>query len=441
MAGPAMMAGGLGLGIYGSMSAEDTPETSEGVTLTGEVSPADRANAALMASKAETAAKQREANNPTALKGSMPSGGMTSKEYDAYLNQALNNRNSSINQGLQGMMRERQRQMDNQYNQVRDAEMARQNALPNPSVYNSDGTVSEGKFNANMGDRVRNTANDNALAWHARQNGIDNFNNKQAGNSNGGYLLNRNMDMGVFRQGQGNASPINVAAQNAGVSGPASGISGPASGNSGPIGEQGEDGSVMGDVGNALMTAGTMSDEALKVAQLAKSQGGVGNALKAIGSGKGNLAGLNAAGGGALLNKGLMYGSAAQGLHGAAEEMFGYGMLGEDATEEGRRANAYGNMQNRLMNKMGLSDQWKQRLSSIANPINRVQGAMDAFVNPFTGGGLDVVRGSMASMFGDDKFAKESGYDMDPFGTGRLMDRAMKTTPSWQRTKYNGQQP
>ena len=203
------------------------------------------------------------------------------------------------------------------------------------------------------------------------------------------------------------------------------------------------------------MTAGAMSDEALKVAQLAKSQGGVGNALKAIGAGKGNLAGANASGAVPFMNKAVQGLSAVQGLHGASKEIFGKGVGdlfeddsrgseafgGNDPTSEGRRANAYGNMQNRLMTKMGLSDQWKQRLSSIAKPINRIQGSIDAFADPFTGGGLDVVRGSMASMFGDDKFARESGYDMDPFGTGRLMNRALKTTPSWQRTKYNGEQP
>ena len=431
--GKGAMIGGVGLGIYGGMSRGDSQSTQEGETLSGEVSPADKANAARLASEAETAAKEKEANNPTSLKGSMPSGGMTAKEYDAYLNQALSNRNSSINQGLQGMMRERQRQMDNQYNQARDAEMARQEAIPAPSVIGPDGRVTEaspfGGYNTpRMGDRVRNTATDNALAWHARQNGIDSNNKYNAGVNSG--QLNAS---GTPTETSGNRTVIDDFMDKINPYQQALNAGGPnASGVSGPVGQQGEQGSVMGDVGNALVTAGTMSDEALRVAQLAKSQGGVGNALKAIGTGKGNLAGANASGAVPIMNKAVQGLSAVQGLHGASKEIFGKGVGdlfeddsrgseafgGNDPTSEGRRANAYGNMQNRLMTKMGLSDQWKQRLSSIAKPINRIQGSIDAFADPFTGGGLDVVRGSMASMFGDDKFARESGYDMDPFGTG-----------------------
>jgi hypothetical protein len=454
------MAGGVGLGIYG-MNRENAPTTAEGVTLTGEVSPADKADAARKAKEAETATQERETNNPTALKGSMPSGGMTAKEYDTYLNQALNNRKSSINQGLQGMMGERQRQMDNDYNRVRDAEMTRQNALPQPSVMRADGSVTEATpadaeyKRSSMGDRVRNTANDNALAWHAKQNGMDVQNNYNSGVQSG--KINAS---GTPTQATGNRTSVDDFMDSLNPYHQALNADG--SGSSGLEGEAGPEGpSALEDASNSLLTAGAMSDEALKVAQLAKSQGGVGKALKAIGSGKGNLAGLNAAGGGAYANKAIQGLSAVQGVHGASKEIFGKGfgdMFGDedpeswssyansafggnDPTSEGRRANAYGNMQNRFMTKMGLSDQWKQRLSSLAKPLNRYAGAMDAFADPFTGGGLDVVRGSMASMFGDDKFAKESGYDMDPYGAGRLMSRAMKTTPSWQKTKYNGQQP
>jgi hypothetical protein len=304
---------------------------------------------------------------------------------------------------------------------------------------------------------VRNTANDNALAGHAKQNGIDQLNANQSQSQSPTAQYG---GLGKYPK-----SPYQVSASQgnpAGISGQRPQIPEEVLGEAGEAGPEGlEAPSALEDASTSLLTAGAMSDEAVKVAQLAKSQGGMGNALKAISAGKGNLAGANAAGAVPLMNRAVIGLGAAQGLHGASKEIFGKGFGdlfgdedpesfsgiansafgGNDPTSEGRRANAYGNMQNRFMTKMGLSDQWKQRLSSMAKPLNRGLGALDAFADPLTGGGLDVVRGNLYSMFGDDKFAKESGYDMDPYGAGRLMSRAMKTTPSWQKTKYNGQQP
>lgn len=456
--GGALTAGGLGYGAYKALSGDGSSQSGTNTNvLSGDASPAEKADAARMAKEAETAAAEKERLNPSKLTGSMPSGGMTSKEYDAYLNQALNNRNSSINQGLQGMMRERQRQMDNDYNRVRDAEMTRQNALPQPSVMNPDGSVREARMGdkeyrqSSMGDRVRNTATDNALAWHSKQNGIDATNNYNAGVQSG--QLNAS---GTPTQESGNRTivddftdALNPYQQALNAGGPLA----KAAGASGAVGSEGD--SIGGDIATAAMNAGMLSDEAMRIAGVVKNEGGIANAAKAIVSGRGNLAGVNASGGGAALNKGIQGLSAVQGLHGASKELFGKGFGdlfeddstasalfgGNDPTSEGRRSNAYGNMQNRLMDRMGMSDKWKSRFNTVLNPINKFQGTMDAFADPFTGGGLDVVRGTMASLMGDDKFARESGYDMDPLGTGRLMNRMLKTTPSWQKTKFNGQLP
>ena len=443
--GGALTAGGLGYGAYNALSGDGSSQSGTDTTvLSGDASPAEKADAARKAKEAETAAAEKERLNPSKLTGSMPSGGMTSKEYDDYLNQALNNRNSSINQGLQGMMRERQRQMDNDYNRVRDAEMTRQNALPQPSVMNPDGSVREARMGdkeyrqSSMGDRVRNTATDNALAWHSRQSAIDNLNTAQAGNAS---IQGSNVqpDSPAGMSGQRPQMP-DSSPEEAGLSG--------------DVGPEVND-DVGGYLANAAMNAGMLADEGMRIAGAVKNQGGIAKAAKAIGTGKANLAGVNPAGGGAVLNKGIQGLSAVQGLHGASKELFGKGFGdlfeddstasaffgGDDPTSEGRRATAYGNMQNRLMNKIGMSDKWKSRFNSVLSPINKFQGTVDAFADPFTGGGLDVVRGTMASLMGDDKFARESGYDMDPLGTGRLMNRMTKSTPSWQKTKFNGELP
>lgn len=455
--GGALTAGGLGYGVYNALSGNGSPQSeTDTAVLSGDASPAEKADAARRAKEAEIASAEKERLNPSKLTGSMPSGGMTAKEYDAYLNQALNNRNSSINQGLQGMMRERQRQMDNDYNRVRNAEMTRQSAIPAPSVMTPDGRVTEaspfGGYNTErLGDRVRNTAIDNALAWHAKQNGIDSTNNYNAGVQSG--QLNAS---GSPTQESGKRTivddftdALNPYQQALNAGGPLS----KAAGASGAVGSEGD--SIGGDIATAAMNAGMFADEGMRIAGAVKNQGGIANAAKAISTGKANLAGVNPAGGGAVLNKGIQGLSAAQGIHGASKELFGKGFGdlfeddsmasgffgGNDPTSEGRRATAYGNMQNRLMNNIGMSDKWKSRFNTVLNPINKFQGTVDAFVDPFTGGGLDVVRGTMASLMGDDKFARESGYDMDPLGTGRLMNRMLKTTPSWQKTKFNGQLP